>query len=610
MVGHIGSYFVILPAGSAPSPVVDHCPNAKPLARHPSGQPWILGTLPHDQFKAVEVGERRLAVIGRCPATLDRLQTELGRLDDIARLDRIARSLPGSFHLAAIVGDRMRVQGSASGLRRVFHARAGAATLASDRSDVLAAILGVRPDPAVLALRMLGPLPYPLAEKSVWPGVDSVPAGHCLDVDVRGHAPRLAQWWYPPEPELDLQTGALGLREALSEAVSARTRDASVISADLSGGLDSTPLCALAASGPAKVVAMTMASGLDTDDDLRWARIALRGLPELKHVVYSAEELPNFYAELYDLPASMDEPSAALMSTARVLARFRMSREYGSRLHLDGLGGDQILIGDPSLYHDLLRRRPLTALRRVRVHQLLARFPAGETLRSLADRRNHREWFAATRRGLASGEPVRGSMFGWDVLPSFGPWFTPEARNRVLDLFDEAQESLRPLAPSRGRHADLARLRGAATEIRLIHQISEPGGPVAESPFLDDRVVDACLRVRPEERATPFEFKPLIKAAMSGIMPDEFLRRRTKTDGSPLAAEGFSSHSRDIDRVWRNSRLAGLGILDPDRLLELAADQYSLRAHNWKMEIPLSVELWLRSQSRSDTRARNGKGRG
>ncbi|WP_243742641.1 asparagine synthase-related protein [Actinorugispora endophytica] len=598
----------MLPSGSAPGLAADHFPSAGRLADHPSGDPWIVGSLPADQFTAVAVGERRLAVIGRCPVGADGLRAELAGLDDVSGLDRIARTLPGSFHLAAVVGGRTRVQGSASGTRRVFHARVGPATVAADRSDVLGGALGTDPDPAVLALRMLDALPHPLGEKSVWPGVEPVPADHYLELGERGGSPRLVRWWHPPEPELGLAEGARALLDALTDAVDARTRDGLVVSADLSGGLDSTPLCALAASGPARVVALTMASGLATDDDLHWARIALRALPSLEHVVYPARELPGFYAGLYDVPARMDEPSAAFMSTARTLARLRLAGGHGSRLHMDGLGGDQLLIGEPALYHDMLRERPLDALRRVRVHQLLGRLPAGRTLASLADGRSHRDWFAAARRGLATGEPVRRSMFGWERPVSFGPWFTAEARRSVLDQFDEALESLDSLAPTRGRHADLAAIRAGAREVRLIHQAAEPGGPVGESPFFDDRVVEACLRVRPEERMTPFEFKPLMKAAMAGILPAEFLRRRTKTDGAPLAAEGFGDQDRRISRVWRDSRLAGLGVLDPESIWEAASRPPSVDNRDWGVDTTLAVELWLRSRDRTGNGTGDGKG--
>ena len=230
-----------------------------------------------------------------------------------------------------------------------------------------------------------------------------------------------------PEAELDVTAAAL-LRTALAgpwtpaPAVEwlAPTRPAA-------------RLHALAARGPAKVVALTFSSGLDTDDDLRWAKIAHQSFPSVEHVVLSPEDIPGFYAGLDGEFPLLDEPSVAMLSTPRILSRLHTARAHGSRLHMDGLGGDQLLTGSLSLYHDLLWQRPWTALPLIRGHRLLAGLSLSETFASLADRRDLRAWLADIRHSIATGEPPRRSLFGWDVLPKCGPWLTAEARERVAE---------------------------------------------------------------------------------------------------------------------------------------------------------------------------------
>ncbi|MBB5775431.1 hypothetical protein [Nonomuraea jabiensis] len=102
-------------------------------------------------------GATRLAVIGRCAFDADRLAVEASRLRDPAHLARPARTLPGSFHLVAALDGRLRVQGTASGLRLVFHARVNGPTVASDRADALAAGLDVRRLAAAFSLAVLPP---------------------------------------------------------------------------------------------------------------------------------------------------------------------------------------------------------------------------------------------------------------------------------------------------------------------------------------------------------------------------------------------------------------------------------------------------------------------
>ena len=52
-----------------------------------------------------------------------------------------------------------------------------------------------------------------------------------------------------------------------------------------------------------------------------------------------------------------------------------------------------------------------------------------------------------------------------------------------------------------------------------------------ESPLMDDHVVEAVLSVAYIDRDSPIEWKPLMKAAMRGILPDEYLLRTTKVGG-------------------------------------------------------------------------------
>src|SRR5690606_36716572 len=172
-----------------------------------------------------------------------------------------------------------------------------------------------------------------------------------------------------------------------------------------------------------------------------------------------------------------------------------------------------------------------------------------------------------------------------------------------------AAETLEPLAPTRGRHADLATVRSTGRDLRLIHQMSVGGLPSAESSFLDDRDVEASQRVRPEGRSTPVEFRPLMKEAMSDLLPEEFLHRRSTTYGTALAAEGFAEQRDRIVQIWRESRLAELGLIDPEPLVEQVMRPYSFHGPNWGMELTLTVELWLRSRERVLQGANGGDNR-
>lgn len=94
-----------------------------------------------------------------------------------------------------------------------------------------------------------------------------------------------------------------------------------------------------------------------------------------------------------------------------------------------------------------------------------------------------------------------------------------------------------------------------------------------EAPFFDDRVVSACLSVRREERTSPKEFKPLIKEAMRGLLPEEFLRRTSKTGGTTQSVRGFAAHHAELLELCESSALAELGIVDTEQLRTCVAPE-------------------------------------
>src|SRR5439155_18583858 len=90
----------------------------------------------------------------------------------------------------------------------------------------------------------------------------------------------------------------------------------------------------------------------------------------------------------------------------------------------------------------------------------------------------------------------------------------------------------RPLAPGRGQHRELETMRFLSRMARQFDHIVAPMGVTLAAPYYDDRVIEAGLAVRPEERITPERYKPLILEAMRGIVPDESLARQTKANGT------------------------------------------------------------------------------
>jgi asparagine synthase (glutamine-hydrolysing) len=569
---------------------------------HASGRPWLVGQWDDQEIVSVRAGRAAVAVIGCCPVDAAELERRTGRLRDLAELDVLARTLPGSFHLVAALDGRLRVQGTASGLRLVFHAEIAGVRVAATRADTLADALGSRPDEEQLAVRLLWPSPYPLFETSLWRDVTALPPQDALIIEPDGRSVRHSCWWVPPVPVRTLAEGAPLVREALIEAVDARTRPGGVVSCDLSGGLDSTSVCFLADRSPARVVASTWPGRDPADTDLHWAEQAAEHLPNVEHVVWDADISPLVYDDLLSIDDLLDEPTIGVMDRSRVLHHLPAMAERGSQLHLTGIGGDHVAWCSEAYYHRLARTRPLFALRQLRGFRALWQWPLGGTVRALADSRPYGRWLADASGCLRDPSPATvTTSLGWGMPPRLFEWITPEAERMAQRVLREAAATATPLHPDRGLHADLEQIRSCTRIIRQWdHMAARAGVPMA-SPFLDDRVIEACLAVRPSERVSPWSYKPLLTAAMRGIVPDVCLRRTSKAAASMDAADGLRRHCADLMVLWEESHLEQLGLVDGNVLRRLAQRPSAPGLRDAILYSTIATEVWLRGLSRTRT---------
>ncbi|MFE6526421.1 lasso peptide isopeptide bond-forming cyclase [Streptomyces sp. NPDC057794] len=570
------------------------------ILTHPSGRPWLVGRWADEEIVTARAGSAALAVVGCCPVDAARLRRYAERLRDPADAAALARSLPGSFHLVAALDGRLRVQGTASGLRLVFHATVDGVRVAATRADVLAHALGAEPDAERLAVRLLWPAPYPLSETSLWREVTAVPPQDALYLGADGRSARHVRWWTPPEPVRTLAEGTEPVREALVAAVDARTRAGGVVSCDLSGGLDSTSLCFLADRSAARVVASTWPGRDPADTDLHWAERAAGHLPDVEHVVWDADASPLVYEDLLSIDDLLDEPTIGVMDRSRVLHHLPAMAERGSRLHLTGIGGDHVAWCSEAYYHRLARTRPLFALRQLRGFRALWQWPLGDTARALADSRPYGRWLAdAAGRLRAPGAANVTTSLGWGMPPRLFDWVTPDAERAVRRALLEAAGTATPLHPDRGMHADLEQIRSCTRIIRQWDRMAARAGVPMASPFLDDQVIETCLAVRPDERVSPWQYKPLLTAAMRGLVPETCLRRANKAAASMDAAEGLRRHRADLHALWEDSRLEALGLVDGDALRRLARRPATPGLRDAILYSTIAAEVWLRGLSRT-----------
>lgn len=574
---------------------------------HPSGRPWVLARPRFRKVSHLRRGGDALVLIGpdRVPEAV--LAGLLEGARDRAALERRLARLPGLHHVIAHLSGETWIRGTASGLRRIYHARhPQAGTIASDRPAVLAHLTGAPLDDGALALRMLDFLPHPLSRRALWRGVHETGAGYglALPVAAPGTAaapgPREYRWWEPPPPELSLAEGARRVGEAVAASVRAHVGGLDRISCELSGGLDSTALTfAARATGPAELSLLTVAARDRYSEDETWARRAVEEAhgptDALAHHIIPADQAPYFYADLTATSAELnDEPLPVAPGRARAHLLLSRAHATGSRYHLTGYGGDELFLGLPHAYQDLFHGNPLTAWNHLSGLRHQLGWPLLPTLKALLNRSTFPQWLA----GAVTTEPqpvTRTPLLSWGVRQSLRPWFTDHARTLITEEFRTAAERAEPIDRWRGRHVDIDAVRMGARHFQAMEDIGMTIGLPVAAPFYDDRVLEATLAVRLPERISPWRYKPLLVEAMRGVVPDALLARTTKDHMSSDEHQGLREHAPELADLWTGSRLAEHGLVDARHLLRLAAEPFSPVLVEHSISSTVAGETWLRT---------------
>ncbi|MBO4256231.1 asparagine synthase-related protein [Streptomyces griseorubiginosus] len=605
-----GSWFVALPDSDATTVVVDRLRSYVSFTHaHASGRPWIIGSGP-DAGPASLVhaahGGTRLLVRGVHSVTERDLLLWARRIRHLSDVDRLTESLAGSAHVLASIDGQVRAQGTVSGVRKVFHTTVGGVPVAADRADLLASLTGAALDPVRLTARLLAITPAALIEP-LWSGVEAVPPDSWLHLDANG-TPHTRRWWRPPPQELDRTEGAPALARALADAVAARVRTGATVGSDLSGGLDSTPMSFLASrathAAGGKLVTVRIGVADPTHDDHVWAERAQRLMDggHVTHTVFRPGELPDMFAQVAQPITGLDEPTRWIRPVARLRETARRLGAAGAVAHLTGHGGDEVLPVKPNYLHDLMRRRPALARQHLAGMRALRRWSVSSTVQALAERKPYGPWLVGQADDLGTAFPSGNRpLFGWEYPLRLPPWVKREAVAELADRIRERAGAAEPHAPSRSAHTtiDLARQLGAA--VRLAETVTADEGAVLQAPYLDDRVIEACLAVRPEERSSPWSYKPLMVEAMRDTMPAESLERATKGEFSDDFFKGQKRHRGQLAELFDQPLLADLGLIDAGTLRHMALAAYPPGLPWSALDATMAAENWLRAQSRPST---------
>ncbi|GLZ29049.1 asparagine synthase [Lentzea sp. NBRC 105346] len=512
-----------------------------------------------------------------------RAEGDLGRL----------MSFPGAYS-AVLVDETGEVTlvADAAAQFPLFVSATGQHVVFGSEARAVAGRTAAEPDLVALAAQVVALF----VDRTAFSGVHQLEPGSALRMGAHGTT-RLTVTSLAADAGKTLGECADELRECLVTAIEARSTTSAALSSDFSGGLDSTSLAFLATrhADPLPVVTFAQADA-PVDDDLRHAQRYATLDARLRHHVVTGgpEHLPY-----RDWLSGADQPHSSRLAMGPTGLQTSTVASLGCDTHFVGEGGDLVLGAPLGYFIDLARRGELTTLwrhctawGRLRHRSPLSLFTRSVRLASTSRRRS----LLMLARQLGHGAFAR-SWEEHNITPWGGPmcdWLAPPAREALAEhlvvLAGEADDGM-----DAGDRATMSQLKSAGGTQQAVRETGARHGVTVHAPFLDARVVRTCLSLAAWRRCDPAGPKPLLRKALSGLVPEVVLSRRTKGDYTGAAHLGVRRNMPALRKLMENPVSAELGLIEPRRVREaLTLAARGIETPWASLNQVLAIELWLR----------------
>ncbi|MFJ2620320.1 asparagine synthase-related protein [Glutamicibacter sp. NPDC087344] len=566
------------------------------ILRYASGRPFLVARMLHTPVNYHHTAAQSAVVLGHTDITSSQ------HLESIFTGTQIALdTLPGDTFRIIREENLLKVRGTVSGTRKVFVSTAKPKNqFISSNADIAAFLAQSDLNHGSLAARLFFPsVPYALSHASVWNNVSVLPEGHELILNLDTGRSIYKQFWHVPQPELSLDDGAEKFAVALTEAIKIRSIKPQC-GADVSGGLDSTPIAYIAANNTrSPLVTFSSGSSDELHDDLSWIDRSFRHFPEVRKIRVTPSEIPSPFEDFSKCPIAWDEPFIGAAQWKRISYTAGLLRSEDVKTHLSGHGGDEVLLSPTSFIHDLIRQKPLLGYRLGRQYKSLYHWERSSLRRLITERISYKSTLIKELRNIKKPSPgVRDAANPWNIQ-SFraAPWMSDFAVESASKFCNETIEGIQEPAQSRTQSAGIESILTSGNAARSISTIMGNYGIDFNTPFLDEKVISSALSIRPEDKSNPFVFKPLIKKAMSTLVPHEILSRPTKADGTADVHRGQSVNSEFILDYMETSILGSMGLIEFEKFRYYFSNMSLGQVPPVAFWATLSVENWLRSHN-------------
>jgi len=492
------------------------------------------------------------------------------------------------------------------GIKPLYYTVPGGSTLAFS-SEIKALVSlpeagkELNPDALVSSINYL----WIYGNQSIFKDIRKVPPASYVHIKIRASLEITTKtYWQVPSCQQSCteEEAVRRLRELLEQSVRRHLIADVPVGSFLSGGLDSSLICALAKQHNKDLSTFTISLGRkekrveQMGDDNYYAR-KVASLLGVRHTDITVD--PQAVEYLRKIVSVLDEPigDPAAINTYLIC---QLARSRGIKVLLSGMGADELFGGYRRHYATLLSRQ-------------YTRMPVfAQSLFCSAAR------LLPVRIGSYGIRPARWakrfcSFLGMSeeqaYLRSYSYYGRPQLsalfKNQFNDSIDKLYRAHREQYYRYSEYDAVNRMCGTdiaffmeGLNLTYTDRASMAHAVEVRVPYIDKEVIEYAMLLPQAFKIRGRTSKYILKKAARAYLPQEIVYRPKASFGMPLRAWISTSLRELIDDALSESTLRKRGLFDPAMVRKIIADDRSGREDNaYRIYQLLTVELWMQQNT-------------
>ena len=393
-----------------------------------------------------------------------------------------------------------------------------------------------------------------------------------------------------------------GLNSLLLETVKMHLLSDVPVGAFLSGGVDSSTICALMATLTDQRFP-TFSIGVKEHgfNELPYARMVVDKYGLEAHEKVVEADLIHLIPEMI---YHMDEPSDPVAAGVYLVSQVASE---AVKVVLSGDGGDENFAGyDRFSGNQLVDYYCLIPswLRQNVIKKVVDRIPETFAYKSFAQKAAWVHEMSNYTHGERYAQSLGFLRFPLDAKEQL---FTPFAKDQIKD-YDSSAKILEYFDAENAEHlidrmiyTDLMtrmpdHLLSVVDRMTMAHSLE------SRAPLIDYKVVEYAASIPGELKLKGYKLKYILRKLASRYLPPPLIRRKKVGFGFPLGIWMRKDLRHFLKKLFDRSRFVALGITDNTYLQNLLNEHISGKAdHNYRLWILINLEIWYRLYFENET---------